>query len=220
MNNYKRNFYFALFVGFMACGALAYYAYTRANRVTQRELQILALTDTLTRYKTKDGKNAAYTRVLEGTKKELLAITEKQDKHLNELLKTKGLRTVTTHSTITRTDTVVKVDTLRLPTDTQQLYIAKHITNEYYDADVVVTGDSLRLTHTSYNEFDYMLQDKPAKGIFGFLKPTTYIVEAVNNNPYTTTRALRTLQITPKSKTGLKISIGLVIGVGAVLLLR
>lgn len=212
---------YALIALVLLTGLFAYLAYSNKEEVKVKELQISALTDTLTRYKTKDGKNAAHTRVLEGTKKELLAITEKQDKHLNELLKeTKGVRTITTHSTITSTDTIVKVDTLRLPTDTQPLYIAKHITNEYYDADVVVTGDSLRLTHTSYNEFDYMLRDKPAKGIFGFLKPTTYIVEAVNNNPYTTTRALRTLQITPKSKTGLKISIGLAIGVGAVLLLK
>lgn len=211
----KNYLYIALFALCFTWGLISHF-----KQKSYYTNQVSALTDTLTRYKTKDGKNAAYTHVLEGTKKELLAITEKQDKHLNELLKKPGVKTVTTHSTITRTDTVVKVDTLRLPTDTQPLYLAKHITNKYYDADVVVTGDSLRLTHTSYNEFDYMLRDKPAGGFFGFLKPTTYIVEAVNNNPYTTTRALRTLQITPKSKTGLKIGIGLAVGVGAVLLLR
>ena len=212
---------YALIALGLLTGLFAYLAYSNKQEVKGKELQISALTDTLTRYKTKDGKNAAYTRVLEGTKKELLAITEKQDKHLNTLLKeTKGLRTVTTHSTITRTDTVVKVDTLILPTDTQPLYIAKHITNEYYDAEVVIKGDSLSLTHTSYNEFDYLLQDKPAKGFFGFLKPTTYIVEAVNNNPYTITKNLRTIQIKTKSKNGLKIGTGIAIGIAAVLLIK
>ena len=212
----KNYLYIALFALCLTWGLISHF-----KQKSYYTNQVSALTDTLTRYKTKDGKNAAYTRVLEGTKKELLAITEKQDKHLNSLLKeTKGLRTLTTHSTITRTDTVVKVDTIRLPTDTQPLYLAKHITNEYYDADVVVTGDSLRLKHTSYNEFDYMLRDKPGTGLFKAFKPTTYIVEAINLNPNTITKNLRTIQIKTKSKNGLKIGTGIAIGIAAVLLIK
>lgn len=219
MTNYKKNFYFALAIGIMACAALSFYAYKKSRALATRDLQILAITDTLTLYKTKDGKNAAYTRVLEGTKKELLAITEKQNKRVYELLKTKGLRSLTTHSVTTKTDTTVIIDTLRLATNSSPLYLSKNIINKYYDAEITVKGDSVTLKHTSYNDFDYILQNKPASGIFGFLKPTSYVVQAINLNPNTQTRELRTLEIKPKSKVGVKLTAVAVI-IAGVLLVR
>ena len=94
------------------------------------------------------------------------------------------------------------------------------INDEYYNAKITVDGDSLTLKHTSYNEFDYMLRDKPGTGLFKAFKPTTYIVEAINLNPNTITKNLRTIQIKTKSKNGLKIGTGIAIGIAAVLLIK
>tara|TARA_R110000868_G_scaffold120421_4_gene319553 strand:- start:1881 stop:2540 length:660 start_codon:yes stop_codon:yes gene_type:complete len=216
LNTYKK----IIGVLCLVCLILILVLFNTNKNKSRIESQVASLSDTLRLYKNKDGKNSASIKVLEGTKSELLAITEKQDKHLNELLKVKGLRTVTTHSVITKTDTIVKLDTIQLATPTTQLYISKSIDNEYYKANITIKGDSLTLKQTSYNQFDYLLRDVRPKGLFGFLKPTTYIVEAINLNPNTYTKDLRTLEIKPKTNTGLKISIGLAVGIAAVLLIK
>jgi hypothetical protein len=46
------------------------------------------------------------------------------------------------------------------------------------------------------------------------------IVDVINKNPYTVTTGLSSFEIKPKKKTGLRISIGLAVGVGAFLLLK
>ena len=213
--------YISLVALFFACVGLSWYTLDQHKTINNSKNQIKSITDTLTLYKTKDGKNGAYIRVLEGNKSEILAITEKQDKRIYDLIKeTKGLRTLTTHDVVTRTDTTVRIDTLILPSDNKKLYLSKTINDEYYNAKITVDGDSLTLKHTSYNEFDYMLRDKPGTGLFKAFKPTTYIVEAINLNPNTITKNLRTIQIKTKSKNGLKIGTGIAIGIAAVLLIK
>ena len=213
--------YISLVALFFACVGLSWYTLDQHKTINNSKNQIKSITDTLTLYKTKDGKNGAYIRVLEGNKSEILAITEKQDKRIFDLIKeTKGLRTLTTHDVVTRTDTTVRIDTLILPSENKKLYLSKIINDEYYNAKITVDGDSLTLKHTSYNEFDYMLRDKPGTGLFKAFKPTTYIVEAINLNPNTITKNLRTIQIKTKSKNGLKIGTGIAIGIAAVLLIK
>ena len=213
--------YISLVALFFACVGLSWYTLDQHKTINNSKNQIKSITDTLTLYKTKDGKNGAYIRVLEGSKSEILAITEKQDKRIFDLIKeTKGLRTLTTHDVVTRTDTTVRIDTLILPSYNKKLYLSKTINDEYYNAKITVDGDSLTLKHTSYNEFDYMLRDKPGTGLFKAFKPTTYVVEAINLNPNTITKNLRTIQIKTKSKNGLKIGTGIAIGIAAVLLIK
>lgn len=217
----KNYIYVALFALFFTCVGLGWLNYKKDVIIENKSDQLKAATDTVTLYKTKDGKNGAYIRVLEGTKKEVLAITKMQDQRIYDLIKeTKGLRNYTNHGVETRVDTTVRTDTVRLPSANKPLYAKTHIDNEYYTAEVELIGDSTKLIVVTFNEFDYLQHDKPAKGLFGFLKPDTYIIEAINLNPKTVTKNLRTIQIRPKERTGLKIGIGVAAGIAAVLLLK
>lgn len=204
-----------------ACILLIWYANHLKKQSSIQTEQLKAVTDVVTTYKTKDGKNAAYIRILEGDKKTVLELVKNQDIRIQQLIKeTKGLKTYTNHVVVTKIDTTVITDTLRLPENGKPLYAKTYITNDHYSALVELKSDSTHIQLKTYNEFDYLIRDKPADGIFGFLRPPTYIVEAINLNPYTETKNLKTIQINPKGKTGLKIGIGIAAGVAVAILLK
>jgi hypothetical protein len=79
-----------------------------------------------------------------------------------------------------------------------------------------LVDDSLRLGVNKKNDFDVITRYKSN----GCLRAKTLVVDVVNKNPYTVTTGLSSFEILPKNKTGLKISLGLAVGVGAYLLLR
>lgn len=220
MKNFKRNFYILLFISFLACLALGWYAYDQRSVSSSKSLQIAALNDTVTIYKTKDGKNGAYIKILQGTKKEVEDILRNKNPRLANVVKsTPGIKSVTNLKVLTTTDTVVKIDTLYLPgiEFNKKLFLQKTIRDKYYIAKVVVEDDSLSLKVNTFNDFDFMSRDKSN----GFLKRKSYIIDVINLNPNTTTLGLQSYEITPKPKTGLKVTIGLVLGIAAgVLILK
>jgi len=217
MKNYKRNFFLLLLISFFACLSLGWYAYNEAHKSNILQDQVAALTDTVTIYKTKDGKNGAYIRVIMGDKKQVMDILEKRDAKIAELAKkTPGIKIITDVKTETRIDTVVRIDTIRLATATTPLLIKKQIDNPWYTANIEIKSDSLNFKLRNRDEFYIMHRDKPT----GFLKPKTYIIDVINKNPNSFNTGLSAYEFTPKSKNGLKISIAIAAGIGAYLILK
>lgn len=220
MTNYRKNFYLLLLIAFLACLSLCYYAYNQNQEISQLVQQRSALTDTLTLYKTKDGKKGAYIPIFKGSKSDVLDVLKQTDPALHEVAKTtSGIKTVTKIKTIFKTDTVVKVDTLFIPNENEpskKLYAAKTIENKYYTAKVILDGDSLSLGLQNTLDLNIVTKDKSN----GFFKPKTYVIDVVHDNPYVDVIGLKSYEITPKSKTGFKVTIGVAVGVGAFLLLK
>lgn len=224
LNLLKRNnsliFYLFLVVTILLLSIL----YNLHNKIVFKDNQIAALSDTLTVYKTKEGKNAAYISVLTGSKNELLSILKKKDKeNYNLIKKTPGIQTLTNLGTITRIDTITKLDTIIIkdtdknPSTPDSIYITKNITNKYYEADIKIIQDSLAFKLSVVNDFKIMTRYKNN----GFLKSKSLIVDVVNNNPYTITTGLTSFNIVKsRSNTGFKIGLGLGIAAGTYLLLK
>jgi hypothetical protein len=110
------------------------------------------------------------------------------------------------------------MDTLYLPgiETSSKLYAQKTIVDPWYTAKVVIVEDSLTLKVNTINKFDFMQRDKSN----GFLKRKSYIVDVVNLNPNTSNDGLQSYEIKPKSKTSLKVTTGIVLGVIVGLLLK
>lgn len=208
---YKTQFILLLIISFLACVTLLTIAYRQSVEITNKGAQIKAITDTVTYYKTKAGKNAAYRPVFVGTEAEVLAVTKQTAPEVYKTIKsTKGLQSFIQLQTITKIDTIVRVDTI------YKTGFTKQINNEYYTANISLNKDSLSLAMKLKNDFDISTHLKSN----GFLKGKTLVVDVVNKNPYTVTTGISSFQIQPKKKTGLKISIGLAVGIGAYLLLK
>lgn len=215
----------ASFVLLIIVMLLGYFLHQLDQKNRSQSSQIRALTDTLTTYKTKDGKNAAYISVLEGTRDELLEVTKKKDKEVYDLLKkVKNLEQVIKFSATTAIDTVVLVDTVIVKDSSgavikpSQLYALKTISNPHYWARIELKNDSLDHSLKVYN--DFLLHTRYESN--GWFKPKTLIVDIANNNPYTETTGLSSYKITPPKRNNTwKIIIGTAVGfAGGVLLAK
>ncbi len=201
-------FHLALIIGVIAVGILCVVIYRQYHKIELNQTQIEALTDTVTVYKTKAGKNGAYRKILTGTKDELLTALKTVDPTSYNLIKrTPSIHYLTTSTTETRIDTVTKVDTIRVldannkPVSHDSLYITKSIKNKYYDADIKLVNDSISLGLLVRNKSTISAIDTNLnKGFFKFLKPKSYIVKVENDNPYTYNTGLTTYEIKQKSK--------------------
>lgn len=199
----------------MASISLGYLYYNKYTEVIYKDSQIIALTDTVTLYRTKAGLNGAVKTVFVGTKDQVLGATKQTNTEAYNVIKnTKNIQSYTQLKTVTKIDTVVKVDTVFIVHGVR--HVNTTISNPYYSADVEVVNDSLKLGLKVINDFDIVTKYKSN----GFLKGKTLVVDVVNKNPYTINSGLTSFQIQPKKRTGLKISIGLGVAVGAYLLLK
>jgi len=204
-----------IFIAIAAVIALLYTVFIQHDKIEYSRSQIIALTDTVTLYKTKQGKNGAIKTVYIGTRPAMLEAVKRSNPTVYATIKNvKNIQSYTELKTVTRIDTVVKVDTVYINHGIR--HTESSVTNPYYTADVSLVNDSLKLGLTVKNDFDIVTRYQSN----GFLKPKTLVVDVVNKNPYTVNSGLTSFQIQPKKRTGIKISIGLGVAVGAYLLLR
>ena len=82
---YSRLFYFALIILCFGSISFAWYVFNQRGSVESHKEQNAALIDTVTIYKTRDGKNGAYIRVVEGTKRDLEGILKLRIIHFQSL---------------------------------------------------------------------------------------------------------------------------------------
>ena len=195
-------FHILLGISIVAILLLLSYAYKQYNEKTVIADQLAAVTDTVTLYKTKEGKNAAIISVLKGSKKELLAIAKYKDKEIYELVKkTKNIKSVTSLKTETRIDTISKVDTMYVhvgetSNEVDSILITKEINNPFYQANIRIINDSIAVGLKVKNDFNVVIKEVSN----GFFKGNTLKVDVVNNNPYTYTTGLSSYEFTPKKK--------------------
>lgn len=214
-------FHLLLLISVITTALLLFLVFKEKSNNTSAKNQIVALTDTVHHYKTKDNKNAAQIAILKGSKSEILRILETKDKEILDLVKkTKNIVTITKINTVTRVDTIAKVDTLFIRAGDSVLkdsiYITKFIKNDYYTADIKIINDSVALKLDVKNDFKIITKEKPN----GLFKPKTLVIEVINENPYTYTTDLSSFEITPKKKI---IPKALVIGaaiIGGILILK
>lgn len=215
-------FHLLLIISIITVLLLLSYVYKQYSENATLTTQLTAVTDTVTLYKTKAGKNAATISILQGTRKQLLAVAKVKNKEIYNLIQqTKGLRSVTVLKTETRIDTIAKVDTMFVrvgeKTNTvDSILITKQINNPYYNANIRVVNDSLSLGLKVKNDFDITHKDV-SNGLF---KGTTYKIDVVNRNPYTFTSGLSTYEIKPKVKVLPKILLIAVGVAGGILIAR
>lgn len=223
MTNYKRNFYLLLVIAFIAAISLGYYTFKQHVQITQKNEQVLALTDTVRLYKTKYGASGAERRIFSGTKDDVLTVLKSQDAKAYDAVKnTPGIHTYTDFTTVTRIDTVVKADTVYMLKDTtgKLTYVLSKEIKEpkgFYDAKVDVLDDSVALKVQMNDTYHIISKDKSN----GFLKPKSYVVTVENENPYVNITTVKSFTIAPENKyLGLKIGVVVVVGLGAFLLLK
>jgi hypothetical protein len=180
--------------------------------------------DSMITYKTKDGKNAAEIRVLQGSRDELLEVVKSKDKEVYNLIKeNKNLKSITSVKTETRIDTTTIVDSFFVQKADSSLnikdsvYIVKNISNEHYDANVRIINDSIKLGFIVYNRFHVIPKEKSN----GFLKPKSLIVEVINDNPYTITTGMSSFEIKKQPKFVVpKIVAAVAVVVGTIILIK
>ena len=221
-------FHLALIIGTIAVGILCVIIYNQYHKITLDENQIAALTDTVTVYKTKDGKNAAYIKIFKGTKAEALAATKSKDPVSYNIIKnTPGIHSLTNLSTETRIDTTSKVDTSQVLVDNKpvdpkntSILITKEIIDPWYDAKVKVQNDSITLGLKIRNEFKIVAKDQNT-GLKKLFKGSSVIIDVKNENPNTYTTGLSSYEFTPKTISPVKAGvIGAVIGAAVILILH
>lgn len=185
--------------------------YSESKRADDNETLAKALADTVTIYKTKEGKNAATIRVIQTTsRKQAIEIAKTRNANIAlQLQRNRDIVSITEFTTLTRIDTVVKMEQILLPNDSNVVF-KREIKNEHYHAQVAMRGDSLALGIEVYNKHTITHQEK-SNGLF---KEDTYIVDVVNDNPYTQNTGLASYEIKPKKKN--KFLKGVIVGAAAV----
>ena len=214
-------FHLLLIISSVAILLLLYFLYGQYSENKLNQDQLKAVTDTMTVYKTKDGKNAAQISILKGEKKDLILIAEKRDSELAKLIKeTKNLKSVTKFSTKTIMDTVSKVDTMYVQvgdsSKKDSIYITKKIKNPYYTADIKIINDSLHLGLSTVDTISVVSREKSN----GFLKRKTLVIDVIVENPYSSITGLNSFEVTAPKKRLIPKIIAVAAIVGGVLLLK
>lgn len=207
-------FHLALVLASIAVVLLLSYIYKQKTQIDEGTKLIKALNDTVTVYKTKDGKNAATISVIQvSNRKQAIEIAKARNENIAlRLEKDKNIVTITEFSTLTRIDTVVKVNTISVISDKDTTTsFSKTIKNDFYTAEVVMVRDSLALGIQVYNKFTVAHKEVPG----GLFKEDKYVVDVVNDNPHTINTGLSSYEIRPKKKN--RFLKGVAVGAAAVL---
>ena len=197
---------------------------------------INALPDTLTTYRNKDGMQVAKISLIETEKasqfleiksKDAVIVKLQEEVKKNEKrLGKSGSVTVITNTTevktvdttyITSKDTIVRNDTVFVyPEYSSFIKKGLRIDSSYWvTANVKANKDSTSFDIGIQNSYVIVLGREKAKGFKALFKPKVAFAEVTNENPYTSTKTIRSYQVkTPKPK---RLGIGFHVGYGLVL---
>jgi hypothetical protein len=206
---YKQWFWILAVLTTVLVFSLSYYGYQKVIEVRYQTQQIASLTDTVTLYKTKVA-SGAKRKILTGSRSEVLTVLKATDKKTYEIVnKTKDVHTYSQFSTSVKIDTTVKavVTIQKDSTGKPSVVLSKVITEpkNYYQADIIVRGDSLGLRVAMTDKYHIVSSEKSN----GFFKPKSYVVSVENENPYITIDSVKSFEIKPKNKvkTGVKVGV-------------
>lgn len=188
-------------IGLIVVGAIASFFATGYFNVKEdletTEFNMSVMNDSVQYYQKKDGTQVAKIRAFEGKKANLFLKLESKDKEIiklqKEVRRVKGklsrgggvVRGGSTTKVITQTNTVVKF------VDKDTVYTSHLKDSIWYEADIRVTKDSTMLDLKVGNKYTVVVGETK-NGLFK--KPTPF-VEVSNDNPYTSTTALRAYKV-------------------------
>jgi len=198
---------------------------------------INALQDTMTTYYNKDGMQVAKISLIETEKASMfldikskdaviIKLQEEVKKNKNRIGKsgsvtvitnTTELNTVDTTSYITSKDTIIRNDTVFIyPEYSSFIRKGLRIDSSYWiTANVKANRDSTSFELGIQNSYTVVLGMEKAKSFKGLFKPKIAFAEVTNENPYTSTKTLRSYQVkVPRPK---RLGIGVNVGYGIIL---
>jgi hypothetical protein len=152
---------------------------------TQNAL-VSALNDTVHRYQTTDGKNAAYIQSIVADRDQLITIAKQKDSVVAVLLQgNKKITDITRVKTETRIDTALRVDTVYVVENgvkikPDSLVLSKNVTDKWYNEKIDFRNDSLILKLVTFDDLivDHHLTSQ------GLFKPDILDVNVINENPH------------------------------------
>lgn len=179
--------------------SIGYYSCHQNQKISLKDSQVEAISDTTRLYKTKNGASGAERTIFQGSKGDVLAVLKKQDSTgYKAVKKESGVHSYSTVSTKVKIDTVVKADSA----------IEINEPKGFYKADISVKNDSVGLKLQLNDKYHIVTHEK-SNGLF---KPKSYVVTVENENPYVKIDGLSSYEIKPEKK-NLGIKIGGVIAV-------
>lgn len=170
------------------------------NTITERELMVKALNDSIQYFKDKDGLNKARISVLETSNLEYftsLNIRDQEIKNLQNLVakNKKNLKSATTVITETKIDTVITV----VEKFTDDIRKSRFDFDGWVYGEILSFPDSIGIDLRIKNDLS-IVHKKDKKGSY---------VEVFDKNPYTTTKSIRSYYKTDKSTKNSKWSLGI-----------
>lgn len=197
---------------------------------------INALQDTMISYRNKDGMQVAKISLIETEKASMFLDIKSKDAVIVKLqeevkknekrLGKSGSVTVITNTTevktvdttyITFKDTIVRNDTVFVyPEYSSFIKKGLRIDSSYWvTANVKANKDSTSFELGIQNSYTIVLGREKAKGFKALFKPRVAFAEVTNENPYTSTKTLRSYRVqTPKPK---RFGIGVHVGYGLIM---
>lgn len=160
------------------------------NTITEKELMLKALNDSIQYFKDKDGLNKARISILETSNLEYftsLNIRDQEIKNLQNLVtkNKKNLKSATIIKTITKIDTIVKEVKVKADDNIREAF---YDLNGWVYGSITSYRDSTGISIKIKNDLSIM-HKKDRKGSY---------VEVFDKNPYTTTEAIRSYYKTDK----------------------
>lgn len=184
---------------------LAYFQYSSCQKQERTEGVLQANSGVLKKTRNKYNQEVSHRLALVGTIKDLKKSVNQKDSLIQHLmnklnantLALTSIKTKTSSNHTTKTDTIVRVDTI-VVNDIVTVY-PEYKTNyesQWECYSIVANKDSIIHTHQLYNFFDveqrYVNQ--------GFMKPRAIAVEIVNHNPSTITVDTQSFLVRPKKE--------------------
>jgi len=188
--------------------AIGYYSCHQSQKISLKDSQVKALSDTTRLYKTKSGASGAEKTIFQGSKSDVLAALKKQDSTGYKTVRNShDVHSYSTVSTKTKIDTTVKADSA----------IEIIQPKGFYKADINVKNDSVGFKVELNDKYKIITHEK-SNGIF---RPKSYVVTVENENPFVKIDGLTSYEIKPtKNYTGLKIGGAIAVGLGLFLVLH
>lgn len=159
---------------------------------------LVAETDTLHQYKTKDHKNAAYIQtIITSDRAQLLVVSKAKDSVAYKLLiADKRIVDLTHVKPSTRIDTTTLIDSEYFTkngviTKPDSLVINKTINNKWFNAKIGIVNDSLSFKLITYDDL-IVTHHLVSTGLF---KPQNLVVYVIDQNPYSKITGLSSYEI-------------------------